>query len=166
MDTFRRSSILLNIEEIMVTCEYCDALVEHSHLCSKIQRLVRERDHAAKEGDLILLQVEEARVFRVSVCSALACHWSQPLNAIEEQRHTIARLRESLRTEISEKEAIELQNRAFKNALEKILDIRVQDKQITDAWREARQIAFDAFGVAPFADFGLTENPNHQKDGA
>lgn len=33
----------------------------------------------------------------------------------------------------------------FKGALEKILNIRVQDKQIADAWKEARQIAFDAF---------------------
>lgn len=33
----------------------------------------------------------------------------------------------------------------FKGACEKIMNIRVQDKQIVDAWKEARQIAFDAF---------------------
>lgn len=33
----------------------------------------------------------------------------------------------------------------YKAALEKIMNIRTQDKQIVDAWKEARQIAFDAF---------------------
>lgn len=33
----------------------------------------------------------------------------------------------------------------YKKALESILNIRIQDKQLVDAWKEARQIAFGAF---------------------
>ena len=33
----------------------------------------------------------------------------------------------------------------YKSALERILNIRLQDKQLVDAWKEARQIAFGAF---------------------
>lgn len=49
------------------------------------------------------------------------------------------------------RQAIDKSNKAlahavrYKEGLEKILNIRVQDKQIADAWKEARQIAFDVF---------------------
>ncbi len=50
-----------------------------------------------------------------------------------------------LRDAIDKSNAALAQAVRFKEACEKIMNIRVQDKQIVDAWKEARQIAFDAF---------------------
>lgn len=45
------------------------------------------------------------------------------------------------------REDAEIERDRYKAALEKINNIRVQDKSIVDAWKEARQIAFEAFDV-------------------
>ena len=57
----------------------------------------------------------------------------------EEAKDKIRRRNQQIRTLTEERDR-------YKAALEKILNIRIQDKQLSDAWIEAREIAFDAFG--------------------
>ena len=97
-----------------------------------------------KERDAALLQNEELRTDLMRLMTAIG-----PYSTTELAIKFATRTR--------------MEWMSYHAGLEKILNIRVQDKQLSDAWREARQIAFDSFGVAPWADSGLTENPKSQE---
>ena len=43
------------------------------------------------------------------------------------------------------RKALTAERDRYKAALERILNIRMQDTPLADAWKEARQVAFDAF---------------------